>query len=359
MTSLATPPSGQHDIDRRRIYRLSYTGTQQSELQLVVELPIGTTSYDDSVAQIDLETSIATEGWDAAPEGLLGIKSLANQMIAGYKDFDVYFCVPGAPYAWPVKDSQAIDAAVVGIGAFGQSVAVLTNGVPYVGFGGSPEEIILTRAEVPDTCAGCESKRGIVSVPGGVFYPTKHGIAMITPSGAQNLTEKYVDKTQWASYAPSTMLGAAAGGRYIGFYDNGAVQRGLILDPEVSGLVETSIHATAQHINNGRLYLAVGGNLVAFGEGAALSYTWESRDYVLPTPSNMSVGKVIAESYPVTIKLYGDGVLRATRVVQNDREFTLPAGYSATKLSIRAEGTAKIRRIAVAETSEELADVSS
>ncbi len=357
LTNLTPIPAGSHAIDRRRVYRLSYTGTEQSDLQLVVELPIGTTTYADSIAQIDLGSTIATEGWDAAPAGLQGLTALANQMVVGFKDFDAYFAEPRAMYAWPVEYTQALDWPIVGIGAYGQTVAYLTTGLPYIGVGASPEEIVLARAEVPESCSGCESGRGIVSQPGSVLYPTKHGIAMLSPSGAQNLLDKYVEKTQWANYAPHTMLGAAAGERYIGFYDNGAVQRGVILDPNVPGLVETSIYATAQHVNKGKLYLAVGSNLVCFEEGAALNYTWKSRKYSMPSPGNLSVGRVIAETYPATIKVYGDGILRATKVVTSNREFTLPAGYTATEWEVQVEGQAKVRRLVLAETSEELADV--
>lgn len=357
VSGLAPAPSGAYVIDRRRLYRSAYTGTQASTAQLVAELPIATTSYTDTIAQADLGGSIATLDFDETPDGLAGLIALPNSMMAGFKGFDVYFFEPGYPYATPIKYSQTLEAPVVGLGAYGQTLVALTTGVPYIGSGVDPEQVI-SRAEVPETHSGCLSKRGIVSVPGAVYYPTQYGIAGLSPGQAQMVTEKYVNNLQWSNYAPSTMLGCAAGSRLIFFYDTGTVQRGLILDPSVPGMVETTIFATAAHRTNGKLYLSVGDNLVAWEEGSAyLSYTWKSRKYTEPRLSNMSVGKVIADAYPVTLKLYGDGVLRATKTVADNNEFSLPGGYVARTWELQLEGSNKVRRAAVAETAEELLDV--
>lgn len=359
VSNLSPAPSGSYAVNRRRLYRLNYTGTTESDLQLVVELPIGTTSYSDTKAKIDLGGTLKTQDFDAPPDGISGLTAMPNNMLAGFLGFDVYFGEMGHPYAWPVKYCQTVDSPVVGLGSFGQTLVALTKGSPFVGSGVDPEQMVLSRAEVPETHAGCLSKRGIVSVPGGIYYPTKYGIAMIGPGKAELVTEKFVNNLQWgASFGPATMVGAAAGSRLIWFYDTGAKQRGMILDPEVPGLVETTVYATAAHRSNGQLYLAMGSSLVAWEDGSTyLNYTWKSRRFSLPKTCNMSVGRVIADAYPVTLKLYGDGVLRATRTVANSREFTLPGGYMARDWEIQMEGSNRVRRVAVAETSEELRDI--
>lgn len=359
ISNLSPLPSGAHTIDRRRIYRTSYIGNSQSDTQFVVELPVGTTTYEDTLTQQQLGTLLKTEGWDAAPEGLMGLTRLANQMAAAYKGFDVYFCVPGAMYAWPVEYAQPCDNPIVALGAYGEAVVALTKGVPYIGFGTDPEQIVMTRAQVPESCAGCESKRSVVSSPGEVFAVTAHGAVMFAPTGAKLITEKYVTKKQWSGYAPSSMLGALSGNKYILFYDNGTVQRGLILDADVPGFVETDLFATARAQVNGKLYLSSQDNLVCWGEGAALTYRYRGRRQVFPTPVNMSVGKVISDAYPLTLRLYAGGVLRATKTVTSSNEFTLPPGYTADDCEVEVEGTGRVTAIAVAESSEELQNVGS
>jgi hypothetical protein len=72
----------------------------------------------------------------------------------------------------------------------------------------------------------------------------------------------------------------------------------------------------------------------------------------------MSVGRVLAETYPVQIKLFADGALVADKTVTSNEEFTLPANYTAFEFEVQIEGTAKVRRVTIAETSDELADIS-
>lgn len=56
----------------------------------------------------------------------------------------------------------------------------------------------------------------------------------------------------------------------------------------------------------------------------------------------------------VEFKIWGDGVLRYTRTVSDDRPFALPAGYQARRWVVQTKGTANIRRIAVGESATEI-----
>lgn len=83
--------------------------------------------------------------------------------------------------------------------------------------------------------------------------------------------------------------------------------------------------------------------------------TWRSGDLVLPYPLNLAAGRVLADDYPATFKLYDKaGTLRATRTVNNDGVFRLPGGYVTDTVSVEVTGTSVVRLIHVAETVEEL-----
>lgn len=357
--NLGAIPSGSHAINRQRLYRTSFTTGGEGDYQLVAELPAGQATYEDSTPQAELEMNVlATRGWDAAPDGLTGLKNLPNQMAVAHKGFDVYFCVPGAYYAWPIQYAQSLDAAVVAVGGYGQYVVATTGSKTYLGYGTDPEGIILTKAEIPPECSGCVSARSFVSESGGVVYANRNGLVSLSGAGAVLMTKLYADKDAWSAYKPETMLGVLDGARYLGFYDTGTVQRGLIVDPNVQGIVHTTVHATAVHQHDGRTYIAVGDQLQVWDEGSTfLPYTWKSRKYTFPDPFNMSVGKVIADSYPVTLKLFAKGVLKATKVVTSNEEFSLPGKYTASEFEVQLEGLGKVRRVVVAESPEELDDV--
>ncbi|WP_418131473.1 hypothetical protein [Variovorax sp. 278MFTsu5.1] len=357
ITNLTPLPSGSTQINRRRIYRSSYSGNLQTGIQFVAEIPVAQTTYVDSKTKLELGETLKTQGWDAWPEGIRGLRALWSGMTVGFKDYDVYFGEPLSPYAAPLAYSQATNDPIVGIGSFGTALVVLTKGAPLTASGGHPDDFVLAPAEVLDECSGCASKRGIVSVPGAVFYPNEHGIVMLSPSSSQLLTAAYVQKNEWKKFAPDTMLGITSGSRYIGFYDNGLVKRGLIFDPNVVGFTETTAFASAAHVTNGKLYLAMGSKLMCFEEGDLLPYTWKSRKWVLPSRANLSVGRVLADSYPVTLKLFADGALVGEKTVQSNEEFTMPSGYTAFEFEVQVEGVAKVRRVTLAETSDELQDI--
>jgi hypothetical protein len=353
VTNLSLAPSGNNAVTHRRLYRSSFTGNDASDAQLVVELPIGTTSYSDALGQGSLGDTLATRGWDAAPTGLGGLIAHPQNFLLGFKGFDVYASEPGAPYAWPLSYEQPAGSPVVALGMMGQTVVVLTKDLPMIGVGSSPEDIQLQRAEVGNNCRSCISKRSVVSAPGAVFYGVRGGIAVITPSGAKLATDAYMTEQEFSAYSPASMLGALWGNRYIGFHSGG----GLIYDPEVEGLVETTVTATARHENDGRLYLCSGANIAAFGEGSPLSYTWKSRKYHSPRLAAVACGKVIADSYPVTISLIQDGAPIATKIVASSADFTMPMTVPGREFEIEITGTSNVRRVTLAESVEELRDV--
>lgn len=357
LTGLPVPPAGAHAINRKRIWRTVYVGGEAGDVRLVAEIPAGQLTYTDNIPNEDLPVnSIATNGWDAAPEGLDGLIGLPNQMAAAHKGFDVYFCAPQAYYAWPTEYVQPLDEAVVALGVNGQSVIALTKNKTYAGYGLDPESINLVKAEIPSQCGGTVSARSVISEAGGVSYVNRNGLISLSGSGASVVTEKYFGREEWGALAPHTMLSAMSGNTYLAFYDNGS-PGGIVLSPDAPGVIRTNIHATAAHKFDGRLYLAVNDRLVCWDEGDPLQYTWRSRKHILPSPANMAVGKVIASNYPVTIRLYADGVLRGTKNVTSRNEFALPSGYLAEEFEIQIEGTSRVERVVVAETSAELADV--
>lgn len=351
-------PAGAHAIDRIRLYRSVYVGDEEGDVRLVVELPVGTTSFSDDIATENLPSNVLqTTGWDGPPEGLEGLMNLPNQMAVAYKGFDVYFCVPQAYYAWPVANAQALDGKVMGLGGYGQALVALTKNKTFVGYGTDPESINLVKAEIPPECAGTTSTRSVVSETGGVVYANRFGLVSLSSGGANLVTKLWVGEKEWAQFSPDTMLGILNGGSYIGFYQSGDYSGGVIVDPDGAGLVRTSVYATAAHQFNGRTYLAIADRLAAWGEGSYLPYTWRSRRAVLPRDACMSYIRVIADSYPVQVKVIANGKLRATKTVESDAVHNLKTGYSADNFEIEVSGLARVRRITMAETTEELGDV--
>jgi hypothetical protein len=211
------------------------------------------------------------------------------------------------------------------------------------------------KSEIKEACV---SKRGIVQMEGGVMYPTPNGLALIGPSGGQLVTEGIIDKAFWATIKPESISAYLYDGRYVGFYDTGTVQGGFQFDPadgnQPFSMFDAFALAGYNDLIRDALYLNIAGTVSKWDTGTAYTYTWRSRVFEVPHPMTFSWGQVAAAAYPVTLRVYADGVLKHTQTVADGKPFRLPSGFTAGDWEIEASGTAKITAIYLAQGIDEL-----
>lgn len=356
----ATGPAGAYNIATKRLYRSSATGTSAA-FQFVAEVPVATTSYVDAVAQASLGETLATDTWVAPPAGLKGLKLLANGAAIGFKDNTAYLSEPNLPHAWPYP--YPIDVPIVGIGVFRQSAVLLTNSYPYVMSGADPQAMTLEKMELPQACV---SKQSIVDTGDGVVYASPDGLVGISSAGVQILTKDLLSREQWQAYNPSSVRGFVHDNRYHMLYTTVGGTRGMVVfdfSGQGSAMQSCNINAatavTAGYADprSDTLYLAQGTNIVRFNAGSALTYTWRSKTFRTPHPMNFGAAMVIADSYPVTLKVYADGSLRHTQSVANTGIFRLPGGFRAFDWAFELTGTSNVSQLSVATSASELREV--
>jgi hypothetical protein len=158
------------------------------------------------------------------------------------------------------------------------------------------------------------------------------------------------------------MQGYFHDGRYYGFYNTGAAQRGFIYDPAQGSSAFTFIdtYATAGYSDllQDALYLKIGTDIVRWNAGSIrMTYTWKSAIFEMGSPMNPACAQVVAKTYPATFKLYADGVLKHTQTVANAEPFWLPSGYRARYLEVEISGTAEVLSVHVASSPQELKGV--
>jgi hypothetical protein len=352
---LAGSPTGSYNVTLKRIYRSSTVGNQ-AQFQFVAEVPLATSSYVDEVDQADLGEVLPSEGWVAPPADLKGLRMLANGAAVGFSGRTVYLSEPNMPHAWPHK--YTIDFDIVGIAVFGQTVAVLTNAYPFLLQGADPAAMTPTKLEFPQACV---SKRSIVETGDGVLYASPDGYVSIG-SGVGLITATLLSRDGWQAYVPSSMECYLYNGRIHVMYNTGSVRGCLVIDPTGQGAVMTTMDINAATaVNAGYydpardiLYLAQGGNIVRVDQGSALTATWRSRLYRLPWQQNMSVAQVRAASYPVTLRIYADGVLKTTKTVTSAEHFPLAGGFRALDWEFEIDTTTEVSEVNIATSVAEL-----
>jgi hypothetical protein len=351
LNNLPIPPGGNYNIVSKRLYR-SNTGTSgAAQYQFVDEIPLAFTSYTDTRKNEELGEVCATAGWYEPPDDGFGLKLGANGNAIMLSGRTIHCSVPYALYAWPDAYKLAVDHDLVGCGAFDQGFAILTKSYPYVLTGVDPEGYTLTK--LPDEQA-CVSKRSIVSMLGGVIYASPDGLYMISTSGIQSMTEKLFTREQWRALDPANMFAVEYNNRYFAFFPGDLC---LVFDWTRTPFVVRleGLHATAARYDPifDTLYLAQGSNITKFDGGAPLTATWRSPNYRYPRYVSLGYGRIEADTFPVTFRLYANGSLIHTRTVSNDSPFRLPA-IPTRITAFEVDCTGPIRGITLAGNGEEL-----
>jgi hypothetical protein len=256
-------PIGNRNIDRVRLYRTNST-TIGVEYQFVREFTLSELLESngegvDQVIAANLGEIIETTTWFPPDPEMEGLTSMPNGMMVGYKGKNVYFCEPYQPHAYPPEYDQAIDYNIVGLAPFGNSVAVMTDGTPYVITGSHPRNANIRPYKINQACLYKES---IAWANDKVYYASPDGLVEIGVNGARLVTENYVWKDEWADFDPSKMVGEFHDGKYFGFYgaDNTII-------PQPTGSVAVS--GTLYDSGSG----STEGNIIAGGETIVLTLT--------------------------------------------------------------------------------------
>ena len=355
--SFPATPNG-YGITAVNLYRTVADGQGNATLTFVKQFATSggntPTDYIDLLDDTALGGTLTSASWLAPPADMVGLVALPNGVLVGFNSNTVIPSVPYQPQAYPEEYQLSTEFQIVAIKPFGQSLAVLTQGKPYVITGIDPSQWAM---EAIDTIQPCSSKRSAVDMGSGVMYACPDGLAMISTEGVNLISRGFITRDTWSAMDPTSIMGARYQDSYVGFY-TGNGGGGFIFDLQEQELTFLNFQATAIWTDpaTGDLYMVVGTNLQEWDADAVhpLTYTWQSKNFVTPRPLNFGRGKVRADAYPVTFELYGDGNLVATVTVQNGNAFPLPSGYMAQSWSMLLTGTATIEEVVIAETAADL-----
>lgn len=317
--TLPDVPSSNNNIKAMRIYRSESGG----EYQYVVDVPIGTKTYRDTVLSEELGIVLPSTEWDMPAVDMRGLTDMGNGILAGFYGNTVGFCVPYRPHAWPAAYELAFTDPVVAVAAIPGGLVVLTTGQPSLVTGTDPAAMAQQRLDVQQSCV---SKASVVSMGGYALYASPDGIVAAGGSEAKLVTSGVYSREQWRALNPETMHCYRFDGRYYAFHDGGCIA----FTPG-DGIDTFDIMAVAGYYDDQRdvFYLIRGDELTEWGEGDSLTMRWRSPiTQVTPGGAGFSCAKVIAAEYPVRMRLFADGQTVLDTEVQSAGMFRLPAGFT-------------------------------
>ena len=374
------------NLSKKRIYR-SNTGSNTTAFQFIAEVTLATTTYSDTsdndeLAEVIPSTfHIGPPDDDTAlyPDGpMKGLIPLPNGVFAGFTGKRICFSEPFLPHAWPVAYRLTLEEEIISIAAASNGIVVGTKGTPYLIVGTDPQSMTPLRLEIGQACL---NKRSMVDMGPYVMYAGPDGLIAAQGNNAEVVTEVQLTATQWqADYYPSTITGFLWEGRYVGFYSTGSGFGGFIFDPRggLNSLVDLDAGALIRggftDPDDSQLYIIISNTIKKFqASSTSLTYNWKSKEFVTPKPTSMGFVKVEAESYPVRVKVYGDGTIIYNAVIATSGSVFTVTGttpsFSSTSITepivrlpasvhktfaIEVEGATVVNEICIGESIDEL-----
>lgn len=355
----------QHAFAEDHYRRLGYIEKRVSPAEQALSWPIapdywstqGHNQYVDKVPASALQEACPTLTWVAPPANLRGLTNMPNGVLAGFFDSTICFCEPYTPYAWPVEYQITTDSPIVGMAVFGQTLVVLTEGFPYYVSGADSASMSAQKLEAQQACV---SPASIVAVDGGVVFASPDGLCLASGSGVQNLTGRHFARADWQALSPTTLRCAYHDGVVYFLSSAMASTYALSLATGKLGTVTGTPSAFFSDLKTDRLYAVQGSTIKALFSGTTLrTGLWRSKVVVLPAQAGFSW--LVAESdfaAPITVRWYGDGVLRHTAVLTNRTPVRLPAGRYLEH-EIEVESATRWNSLTLAGSTAELQGVPS
>jgi hypothetical protein len=355
-----------------RIYRTVTSAQGATDFYRVVTLPVGTLTFGDATSDTLLTEVLESTTWAMPETGMSGLIRMPNGVFAAWKDNKVFFSENYHPHAWPAEYIVSVDFPIVGCGVFGNSLVVCTTGNPSIVSGVKASAMSLQKTDAP---LACLSRRSIVSAAEGVYYSTEDGLVLVGPSGVQVVTTDIISREQWRTdYGSDTIKGAYQAGMYTGIRTvNGITDmfRFKPSDPSSQGVVYNDRAPLNIGVEpwTGKPFIVDGDHKLYEWDkpGAAhQSYTWRSREFIYPQPTNFTAFQAYFDDtlsnilhLKVWATLRGNGSTVKKLVYNEDvsfsgKEIKLPSGFKSDIWQFEFTGTAELQAFLIATTAAEL-----
>lgn len=410
LTAPGAPVTSDRNLEKVRIYRTVTSLTGTAVFFRVAEQVIADTTYSDTRtdAEVSADPVLDSTNFTEPPLDLKGWVQMANGVIAGWRENEIWFSEPFRPHAWPAQYTLTVEYPVVACGVLGNSLMVMTRGSPAMISGTHPENMTATKFQIFEPCM---SKNSVVGIAQGIAYVSPNGLVVISPGGLTNVTQEMIDRQKWLrDYNARYIRGARLSSMYMGFgsvesgafeptaFENTAFEMsdytgartGFYLDPQnqrigfnalqdepVLMVFEDGWTADVLMIKQDNSLSVVS----SIDEAAQRPYVWRSKLFDMEQPLNLSAAKVMFVTPPIDqvqldevetigkvqtlgpgdyglFRVYADGVHVFTKEIRKSGQvFRLPSGFKAQYWQFEVEGRITVRSIEIASTVKELAGV--
>jgi hypothetical protein len=357
---LVTKPTGITDgnVTHWNIYR---TSTEIGTFQFVAQVAIGTGTFDDNIADLDLGAALPTQFTSlqgnvitfAKPavtfDGLA--RQLYNSMLFGWNGPTLYWSEPGLPDAWPAFYFMNFPSNIRNALVYAETLVVLTEkDGPWQVNGSDPE--ILTQSRQRGNKQS--SSTAATLTPGGIVYLSDSGLTLFNLSDSVTLSDElFTEKWFTDNVEPLNSQLAENDGIVYLFHDAGI----LVMDARQRSALK---FYTLPDIANGPWSKPDEGSLyyvdsVGIQQHAASAsnrtWTWKTGDLPRGGGADREFKSVeVRGSGTVTLTIDLDGVQVATKALSfadptRNRVLKFPEESIGRSCQIEVTGTGTVKQM--------------
>jgi hypothetical protein len=327
---------------------------------------------------------------------------MANGIMAGWSNQkEIWFSEAYIPHAWPAAYALTVPYPIVGLGAVGSSLVILTEGEPSIATGITPGTMTIGGLAANEPCI---SRGSIVAAGEGVYYASPNGLILANSSGTTSVTLNILQKEDWIDTNPYDHAGGKYSQAYVAAVKGVAtLPNGLILDRGAYSLLTLypakvntpfswlSLPGPVENIYNdelsGQLFIIAAGEVSQWNpetNDGLMPFVWRSKDFTFLFPQQFAAGIVhfnvpstvtIPVPTPATrntsqtqafnpakqyllLRVFADGKQILVREIQVTGELILlPSGFKALFWSFQIEGIVEVKKMQFASSVKELRKV--
>jgi len=349
-------PSG---VTSWKIYRISLGYDATVAYNLVVELPIATTSYEDVKTNLDIVYEDTLPTMYTGSDGTLitltepdinfdGMSGPFMGCMVGWKGTKLLFSETGKPDLYSPAFTYTAAANIVNVLAVGADLYILTeNGIQRL-VGSTPESMQI----LPEiTGEGAYSRLSSVSTERGIFYLSEGRISHRgdTYTGITDLIGTAYFKDLFSNYSDFHM-NYSDNILYL-FHSGGA----LCYDFKASKWYNLDSIYTSSFYDKetSEMYIVEDGNIMKlFGSDDCLIMQYKSGELVLSKPADKKFNRfVFTGTGTILSKLYLAGTLQVSQTMDLDgmnyeKIIKMPQGYAARSAQFEVFGTGEVTEVA-------------
>ena len=336
-----------------RLYRTETTESGTAFF-FVDELPLPGTpdpnvvEYTDFIISVDLDgDTLQTLNWSPPPADIRGLVLSTKNFYAGYAGSKLYLSEPFLAYAWPEDYAIDFTGDIRHIARYGDMLAVFTDREIALIVGNTPLEVRKIKVE------GFELLTSIYStteMDGVLYFATPIGVAAVSGTNVAVVTDDLVSERWWSTNinVGEVRIVSFDNALYVLQEPDGQLYR-VGLQEDGGGFVRLGDPAV-RDVYTSSFYLGVvvlkstEVDAYVFDTGTAGNRTtlWRGRTEVADIPMAVISVRVLAEAYPVTLRVYNEIEETLNIPINNDKVRKLPVMRRGREWSFEIEGDTNI-----------------